>query len=71
MRPQRVALRIIDATGKGACHQAPFSSFPKAGDIAVKPGMTVSIDVRTGTRSVLGYIAKPIFKAFGGALTER
>jgi membrane fusion protein, adhesin transport system len=44
---------------------------PKAGDIVVKPGMTVSIDIRTGTRSVLNYLAKPVFKAFGGALTER
>ncbi|RFO96300.1 secretion protein [Rhodoferax lacus] len=44
---------------------------PKARDIVVKPGMTVSVDIRTGTRSVLNYMAKPIFKAFGGALIER
>lgn len=44
---------------------------PKARDIVVKPGMTVSLDVRTGTRSVLNYLAKPVFKAFGGALIER
>jgi adhesin transport system membrane fusion protein len=44
---------------------------PKAHDIVVRPGMTVSIDIRTGTRSVLKYIAKPVFKAFGGALIER
>ena len=44
---------------------------PKARDIVVKPGMTVSIDIRTGTRSVLNYLAKPVFKAFGGALIER
>ncbi|NVO06546.1 MAG: HlyD family efflux transporter periplasmic adaptor subunit, partial [Rhodoferax sp.] len=44
---------------------------PKAQDIVVRPGMTVSIDIRTGTRSVLQYIAKPVFKAFGGALIER
>ena len=43
----------------------------KAYDIVTKPGMTVSIDIRTGTRSVLNYIAKPVFKAFGGALIER
>lgn len=43
----------------------------KARDIVVKPGMTTSIDIRTGSRTVLGYIAKPIFKAFGGALLER
>jgi adhesin transport system membrane fusion protein len=44
---------------------------PKARDIVVKPGMTVSIDIRTGTRSVLNYLVKPVFKAFGGALIER
>ena len=43
----------------------------KARDIVVKPGMTVSLDVRTGRRTVLNYLAKPIFKAFGGALIER
>jgi adhesin transport system membrane fusion protein len=43
----------------------------KAIDIVVKPGMTASIDIRTGTRTVLGYLAKPVFKAFGGALLER
>jgi membrane fusion protein, adhesin transport system len=44
---------------------------PKARDIVVRPGMTASIDIRTGSRSVLNYLAKPIFKAFGGALIER
>jgi adhesin transport system membrane fusion protein len=43
----------------------------KASEIVVKPGMTASIDIRTGTRTVLGYLAKPVFKAFGGALLER
>jgi adhesin transport system membrane fusion protein len=46
-------------------------SNPKARDIVVKPGMTVSVDIRTGTRSVLNYLVKPIVKAFGGALIER
>jgi adhesin transport system membrane fusion protein len=44
---------------------------PHARDIVVKPGMTASIDIRTGTRSVLNYLAKPVVKAFGGALIER
>ena len=44
---------------------------PKASEIVVKPGMTASIDIQTGTRSVLNYLAKPVFKAFGGALLER
>jgi adhesin transport system membrane fusion protein len=44
---------------------------PHARDIVLKPGMTASIEIRTGTRSVLKYLAKPIFKAFGGAMLER
>jgi adhesin transport system membrane fusion protein len=35
------------------------------------PGMTVSVDIKTGTRSVMEYLAKPIVRAFSGALTER
>jgi adhesin transport system membrane fusion protein len=37
----------------------------------LKPGMTATVDIRTNARSVLQYIAKPIFKAFGGAMNER
>ena len=44
---------------------------PKAQEIVVKPGMTVSIDIQTGRRSVLNYLAKPVFKAFSGAMIER
>jgi adhesin transport system outer membrane protein len=50
---------------------APIGLGIKARDILVKPGMTASIDIRTGTRSDLSYLAKPVFKAFGGALIER
>ena len=44
---------------------------PKLADVALKPGMTATVDIRTNTRSVLKYLAKPVFKAFGGALNER
>jgi len=43
----------------------------KAGAILIKPGMTASLDIQTGTRSILKYLAKPLFKAFSGAMTER
>lgn len=39
--------------------------------LAIKPGMTATVDLRTASRSVLHYLAKPIFKAFAGALNER
>jgi adhesin transport system membrane fusion protein len=44
---------------------------PKLASVALKPGMTATVDIRTGNRSVLKYLAKPVYKAFGGALNER
>ena len=44
---------------------------PKLADMPLRPGMTSTVDIRTGSRSVLQYLAKPIFKAFGGAMNER
>lgn len=46
-------------------------SNPKAAMIALKLGMTGTVDIRTGTRSVFRYLTKPIFKSFSGALNER
>jgi adhesin transport system membrane fusion protein len=37
----------------------------------LKPGMTATLDIRTRSRSVLQYLAKPVQKAFSGALQER
>ena len=37
----------------------------------LKPGMTATLDIRTRSRSVLQYLAKPVQKAFSGALHER
>lgn len=44
---------------------------PKLDNVALKPGMTATVDIRTGSRSVLEYLAKPVFRAFGGAMNER
>jgi adhesin transport system membrane fusion protein len=37
----------------------------------VKPGMTASLDILTGHRSVLTFITKPIVRAFSGALGQK
>lgn len=37
----------------------------------LKSGMTAIVDIRTGERSVLTYLLKPIQKSFRGALSER
>ncbi|MBF0418047.1 MAG: HlyD family efflux transporter periplasmic adaptor subunit, partial [Magnetococcales bacterium] len=43
----------------------------KLAHVPLKPGMTATVDIRTDRRSVLQYLAKPIFKAFSGAMIER
>ncbi|HCH23427.1 MAG TPA: secretion protein [Oceanospirillaceae bacterium] len=37
----------------------------------LKQGMTATIDIKTGTRTVLEFIAKPIVRAFSGALIQK
>lgn len=44
---------------------------PKLANVPLKPGMTATVDIKTDSRSVLQYLAKPVFKAFGGAMNER
>ncbi|MES9963825.1 MAG: HlyD family efflux transporter periplasmic adaptor subunit [Candidatus Sedimenticola sp. 20ELBAFRAG] len=44
---------------------------PKLAHVDLKPGMTALVDVKTDSRTVLQYLAKPIYRAFGGAMTER
>ena len=47
------------------------SANPKLSLASLKPGMTATVDIRTASRSVLHYLAKPVFKTFGGAMNER
>lgn len=49
-----------------ADHKNPKLTFDQ-----LKPGMTVSVDVKTGQRSVMTYLFKPVVKAFSGAARER
>lgn len=51
--------------------QTSKKSSPKLANVSLKPGMTVTVDIKTSKRSVLNYLAKPITRAFGGALNER
>lgn len=39
--------------------------------IEIQPGMTASIDIRTGVRTVLHYLTKPVTKTFAESLGER
>jgi membrane fusion protein, adhesin transport system len=51
--------------------QVIAQSNPKLANVAMRPGMGATVDIRTGRRSVLHYLAKPVYRAFGGAMNER
>jgi adhesin transport system membrane fusion protein len=52
-------------------HPDDAKKHPKLTLAMLKPGMTATVDLKTGGRTVLKYLIKPIYKAFGGALTEK
>lgn len=43
----------------------------RPGDMPITPGMTATVDVRTGTRSVLEYLLKPVVRLSYDAFHER
>jgi adhesin transport system membrane fusion protein len=48
-----------------------FQRNQKERDIEVRPGMTASVDIQTGKRSILSYLTKPLTKTFSEAFGER
>ena len=44
---------------------------PKFADLQLRPGMTAAVDIRTAKRTVRQFIAKPILRAFSGALSQQ
>jgi len=44
---------------------------PKLQPIVLKPGLTATVDILTGQRSVMRYLIKPIARGLSGALNER
>ncbi len=44
---------------------------PQAQNIHVKPGLTATVEIKTGQRSVLTYLTKPVIKALSQGLQER
>ena len=49
----------------------PTADNPKLQPIVLKPGLTATVDILTGQRSVLNYLMKPITRGLTGALNER
>jgi adhesin transport system membrane fusion protein len=39
--------------------------------VEVRPGMTAVVDIKTGGRTILSYLIKPIHKTLGNSLGER
>ena len=40
-------------------------------EIEIQPGMTGTVEIETGTHTVMSYLTKPITKTVNEALTER
>ncbi|MFM7569222.1 MAG: HlyD family type I secretion periplasmic adaptor subunit [Betaproteobacteria bacterium] len=47
-----------------------FSGRPSE-DLEIQPGMTATVEIRTGTNTVLKYLTKPVVKTLSEALRER
>jgi len=47
-----------------------FSAKPDL-DLAIQPGMTATAEIKTGERTVLQYLTKPIIKTLSGSMGER
>jgi adhesin transport system membrane fusion protein len=57
--------------GRVRLDDAAVKAHPKLRGIALKPGMGVTADIRTGQRSVLQYLFSPVLRGTSGALRER
>lgn len=44
---------------------------PEGAGYIVTPGMTLTADIKTGEKSLLGYLVRPVYNALGTAFSER
>lgn len=51
--------------------QKQFSNLPADAKLEIQPGMTSTIEVKTGRKSVLQYITKPLIKTLSESMGER
>lgn len=56
---------------KVAITERDFKNKERVSDIEVRPGMTATVDIQTGKRSILSYLIKPVTKTFTEAFGER
>jgi adhesin transport system membrane fusion protein len=57
--------------GRVRVDQEAKATDSKLAVLELRPGMTAGVDVRTGKRTVLHFLAKPILRGFSGALTQK
>lgn len=58
-------------TYRGRIRLLPEMQQQKLRSADIKPGMTATVDIQVGHRTVFQYLTKPIARAFGGAMSER
>lgn len=56
---------------KVAITEKDYKKSERVNDIEVRPGMTATVDIQSGKRSVLSYLLKPVTKSFTEAFGER
>lgn len=47
-----------------------FSAMPER-ELDIQPGMTAMLEIKTGSRTVLSYLAKPLVKTLSESMGER
>jgi len=49
----------------------PENQTAKSKHIPIRPGMTATVDIQTGKRSVLSYLSKPLTKTVNDSMGEK
>lgn len=66
---EQVYYRVHIRIDSGALAERNRESAKKA--VEIQPGMTASVDIRTGSQTVFAYLTKPVTKTFSESLGER
>lgn len=66
---EQVYYRVHIRIDSGALAEHNRESAKKA--VEIQPGMTASVDIRTGSQTVFAYLTKPVTKTFSESLGER
>ena len=62
---------MVESKHENTTKQKLKTKYVALQQIEIRPGMTATLDIKTGTRSVLSFLMKPLTKTFGDAMGER